>query len=661
MPKNVTFDQVLSVMANRAGGTGLPSKQSMGNARSALVGLVRALQLDMRAKVGATLREGFPAALEEFRGQMRRLGRGRQSINNKTSSLNQFVTLVRRLDHEGSLQSDTRTPFQQKLDQMFETRKDMFRLAANAGVSWRTLRNWRRGAMPKSTSDGNLVRLAIVSNLDPDALTKLLPPAIGRFPPVTVEMIDIPSRAKNTEMASQEENWYLVRPLQASEALKLEVRGLLMHKVPGAKFIEDSPTGKLGVREKMRAAFVSDPDDIERVWRLRPSKDYPSDHPPWVNTIGDQIAPSADINYRHNATFLGWLRLSVEKGGKGIANDELSLGMLTDTVLLEEFLEWKAVKSGAVNSGLFGFIANTRSYCRPKTGYLWHSNAIGKKMGLDEAAWRRRCKKTNDWLALKLEQLKPLREQSRDPAAPLKPLLDLPRPLEGFRDAINRYASKVCPTPLLRATQARDLALLAVSISNPLRLTNLRMLTYKPDGSGHFRKTPTGTWEVFVPRAEFKNIRGAAKDRDYQMPLSEMAAHFLEEYLEKHWQLLGGPGQRGLVFIVTGKPDEVWEGLDGQYAKVTSDCLRHLGCPSIRPHATRYLVGTAILMATGGNIDLAAAALHDKKETIEKHYKKLLDSYAARGINAAIGRDLSFKFNENVAGLLQIPSGYIEV
>jgi hypothetical protein len=661
MPKNITFDQLRSVMANRAGRTGLPSKMSMGNARTALVGLTRALQLDMGAKVGATLREGFPAALEEFRRQLRRLGRGRQSINNKTSSLNQWATLVRILDHEGALQADERTPFMQKLDKMFETRKDMFRLAANAGVSWRTLRNWKRGAMPKSTSDANLIRLAIVSNLDPDALTKLLPPAIGRFPPVTVEVIDIPSRAKNAELSSKEENWYLVRPHQASEALKLEWRGLLRNKVPVAKFLENSPTGKLGVLERVSAAMNSDPEDEERVWRLRPSEDYPSDHPAWVNTIGDQIAPSADINYRHVATYLGWLRLCVEKGGKAIANDELSLGILTNRVFLEEFLKWKAVKSDVVNSGLFGFIGNTRSYCRPKTGYLWCSNAIGQKMGLGETAWRARCKKTNDWLALKLKQLKPLREQSRDPAAPLKPLLALPRPLEGFRDAINRYASKVCPTPLLRATQARDLAALAVSISNPVRLTNLRMLTYKPDGSGHFRKTPTGGMELFVPKEEFKNIRGAAKDRDYHMPLSEMAAHFLEEYLEKHWELLGGPGQRGLVFIVTGEPDLVWEGMDGQYAKVTSDCLRHLGCPSIRPHATRYLVGTAILMATGGNIDLAAAALHDKKETVEKHYKKLLDSYAAQGIHAAIGMDLSFKFVENVAGLLQIPSGYIEV
>jgi hypothetical protein len=270
MPKNITFDQLRSVMAKRAGRTGLPSKMSMGNARTALVGLTRALQLDMGAKVGATLREGFPAALEEFRRQLRRLGRGRQSINNKTSSLNQWATLVRTLDHEGALQADERTPFMQKLDQMFETRKDMFRLAANAGVSWRTLRNWKRGAMPKSTSDANLVRLAIVSNLDPDALTKLLPPAIGRFPPVTVEMIDIPSRAKNTEMASQEENWYLVRPLQASEALRLEVRGLLMHKVPGAKFIEDSPTGKLGVREKMRGLPVG-PSPLGQYYR-RPDR-----------------------------------------------------------------------------------------------------------------------------------------------------------------------------------------------------------------------------------------------------------------------------------------------------------------------------------------------------------------------------------------------------
>jgi hypothetical protein len=658
MPKNITFDQLRAVMAKRAGRAGLPSKMSMGNARSALVGLTRALQLDMGAKVGATLREGLQAALEEFRRQLRRLGRGRQSINNKTSSLNQWATLVRTLDHEGALQADERTPFMQKLDQMFETRKDMFRLAANAGVSWRTLRNWKRGAMPKSTSDANLARLAIVSGLDPDALTKLLPPAIGRFPPVMVEMIDIPSRAKNTALASKEENWYLVRPWQASEALKLEWRGLLKHKVPVAKFIADSPTAKLGVLEKLRAAFVSDPDDAERVWRLRPSEDYPSDHPAWVNTIGDQIAPSADINYRHVAEFLGWLRLPMAKGGKAIPNEELSLGLLADTALLEGFIEWRVVRADAVNAGLTTFIANTRSYCRPKTGYLWASAALGQKMGVDEAGWRRRCKKTNDWLALKLEQLAPLVAQSRDPAAPLKPLLSLPRPLEGYRDAINRYASKVCPTPLLRATQARDLAALSVSISNPVRLTNLRMLTYKPDGSGHFRKTARDTWEVFVPKEEFKNIRGAAKDRDYHMPLSEMAAHFLENYLEHHWERLGGPGQRGLVFIVTGKPDVTWEGLDGQYARVTSDCLRYLGCPSIRPHATRYLVGTAILMATGGNIDLAAAALHDKKETVEKHYKKLLDSYAARGINAAIGKDLSFAFDEGVAGLLQIPSGY---
>jgi hypothetical protein len=76
------------------------------------------------------------------------------------------------------------------------------------------------------------------------------------------------------------------------------------------------------------------------------------------------------------------------------------------------------------------------------------------------------------------------------------------------------------------------------------------------------------------PEGGVQAIRGAAKDRDYKMPLSEMAAHFLEEYLEKHWRLLGGPGQRGLAFTVTGKPDEVWEGMSGQYATVTTNCLR---------------------------------------------------------------------------------------
>ena len=121
--------------------------------------------------------------------------------------------------------------------------------------------------MPKSTSDGNLVRLAIVSNLDPDALTKLLPPAIiGRFPPVTVEMKSIfpPVRKIPKWLAKRKTGTWCGRTKRARR-LKLEVRGLLIHKVPEAKFLEDSPTGKLGVREKMRAAFVSDPDDTERV------------------------------------------------------------------------------------------------------------------------------------------------------------------------------------------------------------------------------------------------------------------------------------------------------------------------------------------------------------------------------------------------------------
>ena len=238
------------------------------------------------------------------------------------------------------MQADERTPFQQKLDQMFETRKDMFRLAAQAGVSWRTLRNWKRGAMPKSTSDGNLVRLAIVSGLDPDALTKLLPPAIGRFPVQTIDVMNIPSRMRNTVLASNKVNWYLVRPWQATEAFKTEWRGLLVHKVPAAKGMDNTedPQAKLGVRQLVRAAMQSDPEDTDRVWRLRPAEDYPTEHPAWINTVGGQVAPSADINYRHVAAFLGWARLSVDKGGKAMPDEELSMGLLVNTKLLEAFL-----------------------------------------------------------------------------------------------------------------------------------------------------------------------------------------------------------------------------------------------------------------------------------------------------------------------------------
>ena len=47
------------------------------------------------------------------------------------------------------------------------------------------------------------------------------------------------------------------------------------------------------------------------------------------------------------------------------------------------------------------------------------------------------------------------------------------------------------------------------------------------------------------------------------------------------------------------------------------------GCPGIGAHGIRYIIGTSILKKNPDAWGLAAAALHDKEETVRKHYAHL--------------------------------------
>jgi integrase len=655
MPSNITFAQLKKVMAARAGEPGMPSKSARANLNSALGRISRAVGINMDGKVGEILRGDLEASLELYRQQMLRVGLVPDTIKNKLSEMRRWAELVRTLDHEGAVREDVITPFQAALNELFATRKDLHRIAKQANVSWRTLRAWQRGAIPKLTSDDNVRRLARACDMSENALLRLLPVyAINRRPPApATPPIVIESRVRQAALVAQP---YLVRPDECPDELRSEWMRFVRHKVPSSGTIDETkaPGARMSVRERIAASKRRDPRDRDRVWRVRPINDYPSDHPDWVNAIGNLRAPSADKNFKEVCSFLGWLRLDPEKGGRGMPLERLSMGLLADAALCDEFLQWHADRVGTVNSGHTAFIADIRSILRPETGFLWLAADIGAKLGHDEAAWREQCASANRELGTMLGQYASIREVGRDPTLPIKPLLDMPKPLVGVRDALRTFAKEVRRNKREAATKARDLALLSLVFSNPLRLTNLRLLTYKPDNTGHIRQIAGGQWWVFVPKEEFKNIRGAAKDKDYWMPMSEMAAHYVQQYLESAWGYLGGPGQRSLVFFSAREPDAIWKSMAEQFATCAGHIFRDIGCPGFRSHAGRYLVGTSIVMATQGNVDLAAQALHDKKETVERHYKKLLDSYAARGIHAVIGRDMLI--NDETAGLITIPA-----
>lgn len=637
LSKNITYSQLMAVMAKRAGQPNLPSQASLGNARAALNVFLRERGLRLDARVGSTLRDAFPDVLLAHRGELEKAGLTAPTINNKAASLKQWHNLVVALDTECADETGSRTPFQLKLDELYASRSDMARLlrktGLNRGMMWRWL---KKGVLPNYRTLPRLAALVRLCGQDPNTLIDLLP-INHRF--TKSALPPEPENKYRAEQKKKQSREFRFSAKTAPEAFKQDWRALVEHKVAIAKFVNDTGGAGASIKAQVRGALDSNTSENGSGWRVRPRDEYVSRFPHWVDGAGDQVVPTAGLNFTNIATFLGWAHLPKEENGAGIAKEHLSLALLADYTLIDKFTEWRAVESNGVNTSVLNFLMLAAMMCRPETGFLWHHSEIGARAGVaDAATWRAQCADTTSKCKKAKLKLTPLKTQTRKPELPLKALLDLPRPLAGFRQGIRNLAACRPRNPRDAATRARNLALLAVSSSNPLRLTNLRMLTYREDNSGHFRRAPDGTWWIFVPSVEFKNVRGAAKDNDYHRPLSPLAAQYLSDYLENYRHRFGA-SDRGLVFVSWSHPNRPWIGLPERYATLTRSFMP--GNTSFRTHGVRHLVGTSILMATHGNVQIAALALHDETATVEKHYKDLLATYAARGINAAIGIDMT--------------------
>jgi hypothetical protein len=318
----------------------------------------------------------------------------------------------------------------------------------------------------------------------------------------------------------------------------------------------------------------------------------------------------------------------------------MSLGLLTDTDLLLRFMIWREKRSGGINNGMLAFISIARMLCDPSTGFLPKRSDIGERLGFSAEEWTKRCAAAYVWITDARAKLRPKAKISRDPKDPLEVVLSMDIPLDAFVTAANRLKSRRPANGGKReAIWGRDLLLLLLSMSNPLRLRNFQELTYWPDDTGQLRKVK-GQWRIRIERQHFKNIHGAAKDKDYDQAVNEDVVPYLERYLNNYRDVLGhSPG--GLVFLSSTRPSEEWASMSERYDTLTS--LYVPGCPGVGEHAVRHVVGTSILLASaaeGGarDWDLAAATLHDTVATVRAHYSHISAGNDDRARQNALGR-----------------------
>ena len=517
MVQQITYRQLRPLMVDRIGQHGLPTGASLANVQSALSGFLEERGLNDSSVVGVTLRSGFNEACESHIAALRTLDRSSQFCRNRRHYLRPWALLINILDHECACIAGVTTPLQDALRAAMRGRK-VSSTARGIGLPSATFRGWLAGGVPRPGKTHFLRRLEVLCELRPAALTGLLP-----FREAVTEESECPSIAWREENGQRCADEYCLSAEQAPSILREEYSGLLAYK---SAFPTAPGTGKALFRDVIAVRDAA----VGKTWRLTAPPPETSLKGRWFDVVGGQVCVSGRITWRGFASFFGWATLSPERHGAGLSVESLTLALLLDVALVERYLDWHTRRVGGINRGHVTFLSKISMLCHPHTGFLLTQPDIGARGGFaDPSAWHRHCGAANDALRAIVRKIKPHVVATRKPEEPLKAALELAESLAPFVKAVRRLVSnRGFRSGVDEAIWSRDLLLMALLMSNPLRRKNLAQLTYRSDNSGHLRRTAAGGWRIFIPRGLFKNAeKGAAKDHEYAQPMMHRSGRIL--------------------------------------------------------------------------------------------------------------------------------------
>lgn len=574
--------------------------QTAANRATVLRSFLRANRLSMDDVIGSEMRVSHIEALERFFNYLADEGKSNRDISNNRSMMRRWKEAVVELDTTAALSAGSQTPFQETLRSVIAD-LPVAHVARRAGIPKDMLWGWLRGKIPRAGSARYLLRLEGFFGLERNLLVNLsgmrpygFKPTVGGTPaPVPfnqkiVELTKLPFCAKPEEGSLLREQW--------TEFLRYKTSAVPSYK---------------------RSRLAK--------WRFSPCPITPLRPSSWFEFLDGREVATARINWHKTASYLGWLGLDKNEGGLGMAKETAeTMAWLAVPDYIEQYIEWQRKRVGVLSRGVpqfFGFIG---SVVRPEVGYLRQRPELLKTLpqkywGYD---WEALCQRQFELLDQLNQSYKDEVVASRSSMEPLKHILQATQPMDSMADMIQRIrADRPVGQPRREAFWARDLVLLRILISNPLRFRMLASLTWRADNTGELYQRPDKSWWVRISRAKFKNVKGAAGDRDYDSQVHASAWRDIERYLFIFRpKLLREPTD--LVFLTMPShgvtEHRPWEGLSRHVARLTARYL--VRCVGIRAHAFRHIVATSILKADGGDYKTAALVLNDRPITVERHY-----------------------------------------
>ncbi|SEH40988.1 hypothetical protein [Paraburkholderia hospita] len=574
----LTFRELSEKMHQRVTNGEIPAS-TLPNLKSALRAFLASFGVSEESVVGSLLRRSYYRNLRLHVEQLQAEGRDKSYIANRKSLMGKWCSLVTRLDRIEAAASNSMSPFQSMLTELLtQSRTTVAGLARAAGISKSTLGTWVKGALPNPRAIPSLKRLERFFALEPNTLLTLAYERKKLKPLESSSAMKIPYRERLSRVSKD-----MYRLKDVSDSLAQEWSNFVVHKT------EKMPD----LRRFSRGVWVT----TDLITEGETDRN-------WYCFVKGKYVPTAKIVWQHVTSYLGWLHRTRELGGAGFASDDVqTLAWLSNKRMAHRYMKWRIERAEEkVHEGVLDFANLIAALNHPQHGYLTQMPELREQLPETNRPenWQEACQETFAWVS---EMRKNLRVDgivhSREPMAPIKSVLELDDPLEAIADMTSRMKS--CrPTTggINEAVWARDLLLVKLMASNPLRAKNMKLLTYHADNTGNLYRRPDGSWFIRIERRAFKNAKGAAKNQDYDMPVNRVVWGDIERYLNAYRPMLPDADKVNYVFLssIDEKPQGyvgTWKSLNRRIFFLTRRYL--WDCPGIGAHGFRYIIGTATL------------------------------------------------------------------
>ena len=566
--------------------------QQFRNHLTTLTGFLIAIGKDENSRVGRELKSSFFVSVNTY---LDMLNVSERTKADRRSHLNKWKIIAELVESKERGTANPLKSFNTALkESLIATNMSKAAFINSTGISKSVLSKWLCGAQPNQRSVAAIHRAENVLKLERGKLTNLI--RASSTQDKTKVAVEIGFRKRLSE---SQKTPFILKSHEISDSLLNEWKDLFRYKT--------SVIVKLKRRDNA-------------VWRLKPVEKCSVLSA--EASIGKLASPSADMMWKLILKFLGFLRLPTSQEGYGLELHEVqTISWLAHADALNAFLEFVKSRSGGICHSTHKIMCvHVIGLLNPVTGYLGQQSKFMSKLSKNflpsDLSWLEICDETTDVAKM---WKKKANDQSRSPVEPIAALLALPYALGPIFRAIKQLDMEAYGMPsggVIQACLKRDALLLSLLISNPLRVINLKIMTWSPDNAGNLYKDGDKSWRIRFNSNEIKT------DKPYNVKVASWLVNRLEAYIEEYRDTILGSRDSKVLFVSSRESEAVkWEHLDVRVKVITKRLIPET--PGFGAHAFRHLVATDWLTKNPNDFLTVAELLNDRIETVIKHYAHL--------------------------------------